>query len=428
MSTDIKTQIQLAAVQQFNCTNCGAALEVLNARSKYISCQYCGTVLDVLSEEHQILKALDPPANHPPMSFIRLGQMAQFNGLDYQVIARTRWRQKYQEYWYEEGESGYSSEVWVYDEWLMLSEDRTYFYLIEDKDGYHRSEEIIPELPVLRPDNLRMRFYEKQPKKIIKEYGHADAIYFEGESNYQIAVGDRIHFSMFQDRRAKYSSEWRVDEKDRIIEVEFFKETPIARRKLLEALENNEEIQQIRAKEKDWKFVFRLAQFTFLALLIMTIYSFLSSGDTIFSQEIDAGMLAGDRTLISNPIQIDQKGLFELQLYANDLPTNSEMNIGVYILDADSRAINTLVQSFFYYTGVEGGESWTESNRKLSKIFKLDQAGTYYLQFFMDSEFSNMGTISIKVNKGIMLSRYFLIGLLICFIPLMISLVKKGSA
>ena len=151
MSAAIKTQSQLAAVKQFNCTNCGSALEVLHPRAKYISCQYCGSVLDTNSEDHQILKALDPPKKHKPLSFIRLGQTANFDGMKHQVIARTRWRMKYKEYWYEEGDSGYSDEIWIYDEWLLMAEDRTYFYLVEDKEGFHIVEDIVPHHPVLLP-------------------------------------------------------------------------------------------------------------------------------------------------------------------------------------------------------------------------------------------------------------------------------------
>ncbi|RMG27360.1 MAG: hypothetical protein D6730_07335 [Bacteroidetes bacterium] len=428
MSAAIKTQDRLASVKQFNCTNCGAALEVLNPRAREISCQYCGSLLDVTSEEHQILRALVPPKKHPPMSFIRLGQTAVIDGQQHQVIARTRWRMKYKEYWYEEGESGYSDEVWVYDEWLLMNQDFTYFYLVEDREGFHQVEEIIPETPSLLPKDRRMRFYNNQRKQIVREYGQASVIFFEGESNYRIQLGDTIKFAMFQERRIKYQAEWRLDKQGEIKEVEFFKEVPLSRRKVQEAFSSNAEVQTLMQREADWKFVFRVAQFTFIALLLMAMYSMLSDGTPIFSQEVQAATLANDNTQVVGPIEIPEKGLYCLKITALGMPANTEMNVGAYILNQDSVAVNTLVQNFYYYTGTDSDGTWTESDNVVSKVFRLSGGGTYYLQLYLDSQYTNMGTLRIELNKGVWLTRYFIIGLVICLIPLMVSWLKKGSA
>lgn len=433
MSNGISAQHQLASVQQFNCTNCGSALEVLNPRAKYVSCQYCGSVLDSTSEEHEILQALNPPDEHPPFSFIRLGQIAIFDGIPHQVIARTRWLMTYKEYWSEEGEAGYSNENWTFDEWLLMNENYTYFYLVEDIKGYWRSEEIIPETPMLLPDNLRMKFYENQRYSVVREYGEARSIHFEGESNYQIKVGDLVRFSMFKERGMNYSAEWRLNDAGEVAEVEFFREQRISRRKMLEAFDGNETVKAIREKERDWKFVFRVAQYTFFALLLLFVISMVYDGNTIFTQAFDVNQLTsgpttGGGTLVSDPIEIPGKGLYCLELLVDGMENNSEMDMGVYILGEDSAAINTLVPSFYYYTGYDSDGKWTEASQSYSKIFKLDKGGTYYLQFFVETASTGLGTLRINVNSGLLLTRYFVIGLIVCVIPLLIAWVKKGSA
>ncbi len=197
MATTITQENKLASVKQFNCSGCGSALEVFNPRAKYIACQYCGNVLDNASEEHQILMTLSPPDQHKPFSFIKVGLVATFFDKKYQVIARTRWQQDYQEYWEEEGETGYSDELWIYDEWLMISEQRTYFYLIEDQDGYYISNEIIPDKPNLPSNDSYWSFMKNHKNQIIREHGVAQVVYFEGESNYQIKINDSIRFAAF---------------------------------------------------------------------------------------------------------------------------------------------------------------------------------------------------------------------------------------
>ena len=64
MDSTIKTQDQLASVNQFNCKNCGAAHEVMNPRAQYVACQYCGSVLEANTEAHKVLQNLGKPEKH----------------------------------------------------------------------------------------------------------------------------------------------------------------------------------------------------------------------------------------------------------------------------------------------------------------------------------------------------------------------------
>ncbi|MEM9987481.1 MAG: hypothetical protein AAF804_20505, partial [Bacteroidota bacterium] len=158
-----------STLRKFDCPSCGSSLSLVHPRAKEIMCQYCGSVLDAKDEAHQIIRKLAKPERHPPFSFLKVGLVAEFNGKPYQILSRTRWRMRYKEYWREDGESGYSNEVWVYDEWLLIDEDRSYVYLVEDREGFKLSEEIIPDSPMLLPKDLRMNFYKSQRKKQVQE-------------------------------------------------------------------------------------------------------------------------------------------------------------------------------------------------------------------------------------------------------------------
>ena len=430
MDTSIRTQDQLALIKQFNCPNCGNALEVLHPRVKEIACKYCGSVLDARSETYQILKELGKPTRHTPMSFIQIGLVGQLGGHTYQVIARTRWRMNYMEYWSDEDGSGYSKEVWVYDEWLLLSENRTYFYLIEDKEGYWVSEEIIPELPQLKPPkNMHMKFFQNQRPRRVREYGEAKVIYFEGESNYQIGLGDQIQFTMFRDRGIDYSSEWRVGKNSKDIkEVEFFKETPISRRRLLEAFKENPAVVQILQREANWAFVFRVALFSFLGMLGLLLFSAFNPGRSIFSQQVEINaQLSETQSLLSEPINISDPGLYQLRLRTQSLPENTEVYIFAYVLDEAQVAVNSVGGNFYHWTGVDDEGRWTETDKTTRKLFRLKEPGTYYVQVYASHENDYMGPLSIQVNKGIWLSRYFLVGVILLFFPLVISFIKKGG-
>ena len=71
-----------------------------------------------------------------------------------------------------------------------------------------------------------------------------------------------------KERGVEYSAEWRLDDSGQEIkEVEFFREIPISRRKVVEAFSNNEEIEKLKQRETKWQFVFNVAAATGVILL-----------------------------------------------------------------------------------------------------------------------------------------------------------------
>jgi len=410
---------KIASVKQFNCQNCGSSLSVLNPRAKHVACQYCGTVLDARSDEHQILMSITPPDKNPPMSFIKIGMIGMFEGKKYQIIARTRWRQKYKEYWSEEGERGYSDETWIYDEWLLISEQRTYKYLIEDRDGFALSEEIIPERPMLLPDNLKMSFYLDQPYQIVMEFGEAQVLYFEGESNYDIRINDKVRFSMFRDQRIDYIAEWRLKEDGETIkEIEFFREVPISRSKVLEAFEPNEEILALKAVDDKRKHVHKTARFATLGLFIMWIVSLFSTGKPFYTETFDMSGISDSVTVTSKPIKIEETGVYKFNMNAEFLQNNTSMFVLAYILDKDKSAINTFSGNFYYSSGYDSDGAWTEADESSSKLVRVTEPGIYYLEVLAEKETADPGKVTISLNKGVWVGRYFFIAFILSLIPL----------
>ncbi len=150
------------------------------------------------------------------------------------VIGRTRRQNDYKEYWVEDGESGYSDETWILDEWLLISEDATYFTLVEDEEGYTIVKPVIPKYPSF-PQGEKMQDFHSGNKKRVLEYGETEILYYEGESTYLVRTGDKSAFSDYSGGRSTtYSAEWRYKNGE-VKEIEFFEEVPITRSELLKA-------------------------------------------------------------------------------------------------------------------------------------------------------------------------------------------------
>jgi len=402
---------KIASVKQLNCTSCGNALSVLNPRAKYISCQYCGSVLDANSEEHEILMAMGSSETHQPFSFVKVGLIAKFFDKKYQVIARTRWRQDYYEYWSEEGETGYSQEIWVYDEWLLISEQRTYFYLVEDKKGFYISDEIIPDEPSLPPEGSnRWAFMENQRPQIIREYGAADVVYFEGESNYQIKINDLIHFASYKHKNTVYVAEWRIDSTtDQIKEIEFFKEDKISKKDVIKAFEANEELSFLRQKAQIWQWLTYGSAAVASLFLILMIGGLSAKQTTVFSQDFNLETIDDEYGVTSNAIVIEEPGLHCISIEGELQEANTEAYVLAYFMDKDSAVINYLDGDFGYYTGYDEGY-WSEQEGDNEKLVRINEPGTYYAKIMADRDENVFGAISISVQSGVKIVRYYVLG------------------
>lgn len=406
MESAIRTQEQLHPLQQFSCPSCGNALSIVHPRAQEIACQYCGSVLDARSETHQILKSLGDPGRHQPKSFIRLGMTGEFDGRLYQVLARTRWRMDYQEYYTDEDGSGYSSEVWIYDEWLLMDQRRTYLYLVEDDEGYALSEEIVPETPMLLDDHRRMGFFRSHGRSIVREYGDAQALFFEGESNYRIQTGDQIQFASYKHGGIDYIAESRLHpETGEPTEVEFFRERPLSRQQILEAFDTQASVQEIKESYHRWGFIGQAAWVSALAMGVLLLMAMFSDGKSLWKETLEVRPESMNRSY--GPFKAEAPGLYRLNMRAAGLANNSEFPVLAYILNESGEPVNVLQGNFSYYSGVDDEGSWTETDDQASITFRLRQPGEYAIRLYWES--ANASQIEVSLRNGIMLTRWYLI-------------------
>ncbi len=262
-------RVSIKKVRQFKCKNCGGELELYNQRSQYVACPYCGSVADSSSDAYKVLTNMDKPSKFPPMSFIEIGMEGVFNDKVYKVIGRTRRRNNYKEYWAEDGETAYSDETWILDEWLLISEDATYLTIVEDSEGYTIANPIIPKYPSLPQGETMLDFYYNKPKQV-QEYGQTEILYYEGESTYLVKTGDKSAFSEYSDYNSKsYSAEWRYKDNE-VKEIEFFEETPISSSELIKAFNLPE---TTVANGKRWSFKLNIGAIFFITAAINLISS-----------------------------------------------------------------------------------------------------------------------------------------------------------
>lgn len=403
-NTAIKREKDKVSVRQFNCTNCGNALTMHNTRANYITCQYCGSQLDGNSDEHSVISAVGDPKRAPYKSFIRLGMIATFNNISYTVVARTSWRMDYKE-WYSDSEgSGYSDEVWRYDEWLMASSKGTYHYLIDDKDGFYISQRFTPSKPCLPDRSLRMSLFKDRTPKQIQEIGSATVEHFEGESTYRVLKNDQVRFAMYKDGGKEYSVEYRLDRDnpDDITEIEFFKDWKVSNENIYKAFGNNEAVKELGEKRGKLKYLKNLFLAGTITMFCLMLYSFAASGAIQAEDSFSASDLQDEVPLDLGPWNLsDTKTLHSLSIECSSLPENVELWVGVEILENDE-VIYAMDHVFSRWTGYDDGY-YDEKDYTHSKSFKVDEAGEYTVKVYGDSD-TDLSffptTVYLKVNNG----------------------------
>lgn len=254
--------IEKRKIRQYKCPSCGGELELQNPRTRYVACPYCGSVADAKSDAFHILTKYANPSDYPPRSFLKLGKEAVLFGKAYKIIGRTRWQSNYTEQWYEDGETGYETGTWEYDEWLLISEDATYFYIIEDHEGYYFSFSIIPPYPSMPKGKHINDFYMSGRLINATEYGSSEILYFEGESTYLVKPGRRVGYSEYKSSSdldtgslylpalGSFIAEWRYNDEGEIQEIEFFREQKVHAGKLAYAFMTEEERLELEQKER----------------------------------------------------------------------------------------------------------------------------------------------------------------------------------
>jgi hypothetical protein len=417
-----------ADAKQFKCPSCGGGLSLVNKRTNYLTCHYCGSVLDAKSEAHEVLTKIDKPSKHKPMSLVKIGMYGKFQGLNYRVIGRTRWQMDYQE-WDAEG-STFEHSTWEYDDWLLISELGTYFYLVEDQEGFARSNTFWPKNPNL-PEGERLDDFSTGTRLRAKEYGTATVEFFEGESTYQVKPGDQISFANYDSGNDTYVVEYRTFEGSRELqEVKFWRDIKLPHAQVVSAFAaQNPEVAAIknRAQVQQQKTAWATRLWTAFTVACF-IMCFVSCSNTeIFNQSFPVDMAAlqnqsaavsadaspSDAVEEANVRFIGQTAPFDLAKANEMVSFVVEYNVagsfdawaGAEIVDQAGDVVNAFEGDLYRDD---------ESSTSTYVTYKIDKPGKYTMKLYTEKGaifYGNQPTIIAKVEREHLLTRWFVVAL-----------------
>ena len=194
----------------YNCTSCGAPIEVKNRFSKVIVCQYCNTHLKVGDN------GLDPAGKHPKLadfpSIFSVGCRGTILGKPFAALGRMRYK-------YDGG---------FFDEWFMEYDGET-AWVTEDEGACSLYTDLfeaadIPDIGSLKPgQNITVG----DKRIMIKEKGAAVVEGGEGELGFYVEPGSKITYVDGISDGKKVSIEYTDSE------IEFFIGRPLLKKDIV---------------------------------------------------------------------------------------------------------------------------------------------------------------------------------------------------
>jgi len=415
-------------------------------------CIQCNTEYDQHTSEYYEVFADDLTSDKDSTVF-KLGLKGKLKGIEYEIIGRLR----YQE------EDEYEKSTW--DEWVAVSEDGVFHYLVEEDGRIDSYEEYIPASIDLDSDDSSIEF---EGKKIAKSEGYIGRIVLaEGELPWKPEIGEAALCYDFKKDGKHYTIE-KSDE-----EVSITKGEKLSHGEVIEAF-NIEGFKDLYLstlkKRKSFKWQSRLYAAGMIISVVVSVYS-------CFSETPVQGVMNSKKILVENALVQDAEGsVYESHILYGPFDIaegNSLYNVAVKAdtgiqplslewqsfrfmlinenrlneaaggkindpatmkdlfddIDAMPEPIESyvIIGDFWDEEGRDSDGYWHESDLSYDTDFVLDESGKYfvYLEIFSNNAKDiNAIVFSITKAKGY---RYFIIAFIIFFILWGISKVRSRS-
>jgi hypothetical protein len=299
-------------------------------------------------------------------------------------------------------------ERWRWDEWLLASATGKYRWLSYDpEEGFVLQERISP----LAPFDPRRATSIKVPGGAarVTERAPARVIALDGEMTWQCTVGDQVAYLEAQRGSARYSVEYTKNE------IELFQGQALSDSEVWTAF-GREDLAEKAKKTTEWNSAYKVLALFCVLLTLLSCFAALAAGftgETLTTQQVQVSQGEGKAESIG-PITITQPDkVHRINLRAGGLPVGNWAVVDVSIRGGDGE-LYLFSGEFWDEEGRDGDGYWHENDLNASHLFKLETPGDYHLDLSMEEATVQSVPVSVTVEQGLWLGRYFVIFTIIC--------------
>ena len=351
-----------------NCSNCAGALELPPRETTTLVCQYCGSALDLSDGQLRLLGK--NPEGHSPSFQFEIGDKAKLRGADYEVAGRME---------YVETEVGaFGTHEYPTLEYLLFSPDQGYLWLSE-YDGHFVLNEQTDRTPadlsslLHSPPKTWVTFEEETFQKY--ENGTVMLRYVDGAMPWKARVGDYFDYAEMVRPPFIYAVDQEGGEIDGFI-GEYLNGATVRNAFAKEELSKPVGVHgaQPYVRSKITAILMWAGAAMALLNLGLVFFSTTKKGTVVYSQTITAPDYLAE--VVSDPFRLPKTSIVELSLSAP--VQNSWVALDLAMVDdSTDSVVAELGGELSYYSGVEGGERWSEGSQEEKHHFRSPPAGNY---------------------------------------------------
>jgi hypothetical protein len=133
-------------------------------------------------------------------------------------------------------------------------------------------------------------------------------------------------------------------------------------------------------------------------------------------------------TFVSRSFQVDGPTSLDLELSVPDL-SNNWVEVSASIINEQTGSAYEATRAIEYYSGVEGGESWSEGRHSESVNFNAVPTGRYHVNLYptADPAHPATGPLSVQVAADTSLWSNFWLALLVLVVPVVVLWIRRQS-
>ncbi len=361
------TAAQPDGLTSINCTQCGAGLNVLGGgRVRAHICGYCGAELDAQADYQVLRQFRDMKRPNTPFA---IGMEGEIDGARFTVIGTIGRTESYQ------------GQRWSWVEHQIFSPTHGYAWLTWEENRVVLTRKIRQVPEPSRISASAIEHSEKRPSvwlgdERFKYYasGAPQISFVEGEFNWipkledkvgyvSLLSGDRMLDIIRRERETEYEMSVLLD-RDAIFASFGIDGSDLPAPYGIHPLEPFQRSSLMRFA-RDTAFLF--------AGVCLILSLLLWSDDPL----VDTGWVQTNQISFAEFEITRPENLVEIEISAN--VNNSWAVFDAELTDAEGDPVAEFERGLEYYSGVEGGESWSEGSRQASTRLRLD-AGVYKLQ------------------------------------------------
>lgn len=397
----------MGGVKAFQCKNCGGQVQLrAPGQTLAAACQHCGSVTDLSDENLRIIQQFNEKMTRKPL--IPFGSRGELEGKTWEVIGfLVRKADKYEYYWEE----------------YLLFNPRYGFRWLLNQYGHWSLTQTLVDFPERKSKNGHAHHNGKSYRPFAK--GSATVRYVLGEFYWKVKAGEKVRMfdyintpEMLSYERDANGQTWSYS---RYLEAKEIKRafpqlTKVPRQSGIVPHQPNKYRQQL----KDILPVLILA----IALLFGGQIFLSNSSSNKVAVSVSETVSEGKTGLVKNSSiispEFELKGgvsNVQLEFYAYSL-INNWIEASGYLSNRGTNKSYPFSLGTEYYSGVSGGESWTEGSKRTTKVLNNIPAGTYVLglEFFMGADAEK---IEFTVKRDVPIwSNFFILLALVLVFPL----------